>query len=123
MNAIIVSLCRNYPSTTVTIDSWPYPTLADTYILSKHLANAWPLPKSEMLEEDAHDFAPPYITVYPRNLRFAFRHPPYPESLQFELATYYSDEDDYSELLEIANKMYIEGISAGDEEMGAECRC
>jgi hypothetical protein len=38
MNATITSLCRNYPSMTVTIESWPYPTLADTYILSKHLA-------------------------------------------------------------------------------------
>jgi hypothetical protein len=115
MNAIIVSLCRNYPSTTVTIESWPYPTLADTFILSKHLGNAWPLPESDILEEDAHDFGPPSITVYPRNLRFAFRHPSYPGSLQYELETYHEDEEDYANLLEIANSMYAEGLSAGDE--------
>jgi hypothetical protein len=115
MNATIASLCRNYPSTTVTIESWPYPTLADTFILSKHLANAWPLPESDLLEEDAQDFGPPSVTIYPRNLRFASRHSPYPESLRFELETYYEDEDDYAELLEIANQMYVEGLSAGDE--------
>jgi hypothetical protein len=81
MHATIMSLCRNYPSTTVTIESWPYPTLADTFLLSKYLANAWPLPESDILEEDAQDFGPYSITVYPRNLRFAFRRPPYPASL------------------------------------------
>jgi hypothetical protein len=111
MNATIMSLCRNYPSMTVTIESWPYPTLADTFLLSRYLANSWPLPESDALEEDALDLSPPSITIYPRNLRFAFRHPPYPESLQFEIETYYENEEDHAELLNVANKMYAEGLS------------
>jgi hypothetical protein len=52
------------------------------------------------------------MTIYPPNLRFAFRHPPYPKSLQSEIETYYENED-YAELLHMAEKMCAEGVSQG----------